>query len=201
MACNYVLKKKLLLLSPLFFGHQYCIKSNWVFQAKLSISCGRNVLIVCQQKQTCSKEKILSDPACHLCGCLAEDVMHTLWECEAVKSVWAGDWILGGLIGLKLHRGHSPNRLVEFWLNLVFLRFSPPQHGSFGRIYRNKTRLNKSSLPNHLTERIPEAVCSFLSAFKRNKDHPRSNKEMDTAFRGWVLKQILMEQYYVWREW
>lgn len=34
------------------------------------------------------KRKILSDPTCHLCGCLAEDVMHALWECEAVKSVW-----------------------------------------------------------------------------------------------------------------
>ena len=60
------------------------------------------------------KRKILSDPTRHLCGCLAEDVMHALWECEAVKSVWGLDFFLGGLIGLKLHRGHSMNHLVEF---------------------------------------------------------------------------------------
>uniref|UniRef100_A0A7N2LFH0 Reverse transcriptase n=1 Tax=Quercus lobata TaxID=97700 RepID=A0A7N2LFH0_QUELO len=39
-----------------------------------------------------SERKIVSDSCCHRCGRFEKDVMHALWDCEAVKQVWCNDF-------------------------------------------------------------------------------------------------------------
>lgn len=77
------------------------------------------------------KRKILADPTCHLCGKIAEDTKHALWDVEAVKAVWCMDfnWVNrfevahGSLLDL-VDRLLSKSRVAELFATMAWFTWT-----------------------------------------------------------------------------
>ena len=106
-------------------------------------------------KANLMKRKILTDPTCHLCGRVAEDTKHALWDCKAVKVVWCKDfsWVnrfeaTHGLWLDLVDRLLSKSRVVELFVTTAWFIWT----------HRNKSRLMEKTI---LLGSVGEAAKNF----------------------------------------
>ena len=111
-------------------------------------------------KANLMKRKILTDLTCHLCGRVAEDTKHALWDCEAVKAVWCKDfsWVNlfeathGSWLDL-VDRLLSKSRVAELFATTACFIWT----------HRNKSRLMEKTIP---LGSVREAAKNFLQNFQ-----------------------------------
>ena len=116
------------------------------------------------------KREILANPTCHLCGRIAEDTKHALWDCEAVKAVWCMDfswvnWVEaahGSFLDL-VDRLISKPRVAELFATTAWSIWT----------HRNKSRLLEKTIP---LGSIGEAAKTFLQQFRSCRDESSSSR-------------------------
>ena len=111
-------------------------------------------------KENLKKRAIPIDPICHLCSRENESVLHALWGCAKVKSVWATDF--GWVDKKKVDSGSFSDlvQLIQEKSHTVSL-FSITAWSIWH--HRNKSRLQESSLP---LDRIAGFTREYLQSFK-----------------------------------
>nr|POE86841.1 putative ribonuclease h protein [Quercus suber] len=109
------------------------------------------------------KRRVVDNPTCDQCGCMAEDEFHALWDCKKVREAWTPDF---EEVRRKSQRLLDMSDLVSFIMaeGLRLELFAMTAWLIWMR--RNKLRMNDNPLP---CSRIVYSASAMLAEFQQGK--------------------------------
>ena len=129
-------------------------------------ACSRALLT----KVNLQRRKVVDNSVCDLCGCMVEDEVHALWDCEHVHEGWAHSFAevrqkcwnivsMSDLVSIVMAEGNN----LEVFVMTTWLIW----------LWRNKLRTNENPQP---CLKITQTASSLLAKFQQGRQRQVTRK-------------------------